>query len=35
MDYQAEIVTLISNIRSERYLKYIYELIKTLMDDSI
>lgn len=35
MDYQAEIVIMISNIRSEIYLKYIYELIKTLMDDSI
>lgn len=35
MDYQVEIVTLISHIRSERYLKYIYELIKILMDDSV
>lgn len=35
MDYQTKILALISEVQSEKYLKYIYVLIKTLLDESI
>ena len=35
MDYQTKILALISEVQSEEYLKYIYILIKTLLDESI
>lgn len=35
MDYRKEIIVLIEDVQSEKYLKYIYDLIKTLLDETI
>ena len=35
MDYRKEIIVLMEDVQSEKYLKYIYDLIKTLLDESI
>lgn len=35
MDYRREIIVLIEDVQAEKHLKYIYDLIKTLLDDTI
>lgn len=35
MDYRKEIIVLIEEVQSEKHLKYIYDLIKTLLDETI
>lgn len=35
MDYRKEIIVLIEDVQSEKHLKYIYDLIKTLLDETI
>ncbi len=35
MDYKTKILALISEVQSEKYLKYIYDLIIILLDESI
>ncbi len=35
MDYRKEIIALVSRVQSEKHLKYIYDLIKTLLDETI
>lgn len=33
MDYKKEIIDLLDQISEQKYLKYIYDLIKTLLED--
>ena len=33
MDYKKEIIDLIDQINEQKYLKYIYDLIKTILED--
>lgn len=35
MDYRKEIIALIEDVQSEKHLKYIYDLIKVLLDETI
>lgn len=33
MDYKKEIIDLLDQISEQKYLKYIYDLIKTMLED--
>ncbi len=33
MDYKKEIIDLLDQISEQKYLKYIYDLIKTILED--